>query len=129
MVVSAASKYLKEWGTAVNEVAADHPTMDIGTDLKWLRKDLLLEEYLEYEAALFAENDVVALADALGDMVYVIFGTARVHGIDLDAVLEEIHRSNMTKMVGGKPLKAENGKVLKGPKYEPPNLAKVLMHD
>lgn len=95
-------------------------------DLRNLRVALLREEFEEYLAAE-AGDDLVEVADALGDMVYVIFGTALTYGIDLDAVLTEIHRSNMSKLgEDGKPVLRADGKVIKGPHYFRPNLAHVL---
>lgn len=88
-------------------------------DLVALRKALLKEEHREYRDAEDA-GDVVAIADALGDMLYVIYGTAITYGIPLDAVVQEIHRSNMTKMPG------PTGKAIKGPDYSPPDLLPVL---
>lgn len=67
------------------------------------------------------------LAHELADVVYVAYGTALVHGIDLDAVLAEIHRSNMTKIgPDGSVSRREDGKVLKGEHYEAPDVPGVL---
>lgn len=91
-----------------------------------MRERLLLEEVLEYCHAN-EERDLVGIADGLADIVYVAFGTALAHGIDLQRVLEEVHRSNMSKLgEDGQPLLREDGKVLKGPNYSPPNIASVL---
>lgn len=84
-----------------------------------LRRRLLTEEYREYLTAADAD-DLVSVADALADMVYVIYGTALHYGIDLDAVIAEVHRSNMTKTGH------DGGKAVKGPGYQPPDLAAVL---
>lgn len=83
------------------------------------RVDLLAEEWNEYLEAEEAQ-DFVKIADGLGDMLYVIYGTALAYGIDLDAVVNEIHRSNMTKTpgVGGKPEKLDD--------YEFPALVPIL---
>ncbi len=71
--------------------------------------------------------DRVEVADALGDIAYVVFGAALSFGIDLDAVVDEIHRSNMSKLgEDGKPIYREDGKVLKGSGYFRPDLKKVL---
>jgi predicted HAD superfamily Cof-like phosphohydrolase len=71
--------------------------------------------------------DLVEIADALADLAYVVYGAAIVHGIDLDAVVAEVHRSNMSKLgEDGQPLRREDGKTLKGPNYFPPDIAKVL---
>lgn len=73
------------------------------------------------------ETDLVGVADALGDLEYVVNGAAIEYGIDLPEVVAEIHRSNMTKLGDdGNPIYREDGKVLKGPNYEEPNIAKVL---
>lgn len=91
-----------------------------------LRTRLLAEEVQEYYDAVEA-GDVIEVADALADIAYVVFGTALVHGIDLDAVLEEVHRSNMSKLGDdGQPVCREDGKVIKGPLYFRPDIGKVL---
>lgn len=91
-----------------------------------LRRDLLSEEYWEYDDAAH-KNDIVGIADALADMIYIIHGTALVYGIPLDAVFDEVHRSNMSKLdEEGKPLYREDGKVLKGSLYSPPNIQEIL---
>lgn len=102
------------------------PTLDVPTELVKLRHDLLAEEVTELEAAI-ADKDLVGLADALGDITYVIYGTAVTFGIDLDAVVTEIHRANMSKLgPDGKPILRSDGKVLKGPGYQPPDIAAIL---
>ncbi|MHB9858625.1 pyrophosphohydrolase domain-containing protein [Streptomyces sp. YIM S03343] len=88
-------------------------------------------ELLAEEAAEVAEVSVGApldrLAHELADVVYVAYGTALVHGIDLDAVIAEIHRSNMTKLgPDGQVARREDGKVLKGEHYEAPDVRAVL---
>ena len=73
------------------------------------------------------KEDLVAIADALADIVYVIYGTALTYGIDLDSVLREVHRSNMSKLGGdGKPLLRGDGKVIKSERYFPPDISSVL---
>lgn len=91
-----------------------------------LRFNLITEEVDElYDALLML--DVVETADALADIVYVAYGAALEFGIDLDAVVEEVHRSNMSKLgADGKPIYREDGKVLKGPDYFRPNITEVL---
>jgi len=102
------------------------PTADIPVDEAALRQALLDEEVDELRAAV-ADGNVVSIADALADIVYIACGTAHAYGIDLDAVVAEVHRSNMTKLGGdGRPVYRTDGKVLKGPSYEPPQLAAVL---
>lgn len=94
-----------------------------------LRISLLKEEFQEY---LDAESDdnIVEVADALGDMLYIIFGTAVSYGIPLDRVFNEIHRSNMSKFdVNGIPIRREDGKILKGPNYSKPDIAAILSNN
>lgn len=86
------------------------------------RHKFILEELGEYWAAC-EDGDLVGIADALGDLAYVILGTAVVHGIDLRPVFDEIHRSNMTKT----PLDPVTRKGGKGEGYEPPALLKIIL--
>jgi predicted HAD superfamily Cof-like phosphohydrolase len=73
------------------------------------------------------EGNIVETADGLGDIVYIAYGEALKRGIDLDAVIAEIHASNMSKLgEDGKPIIREDGKILKGPSYRKPDLARVL---
>jgi len=91
-----------------------------------LRLDLIREEYEELETAI-DQRDLIEVADALTDLLYVIYGAGHAFGIDLDACYSEVHSSNMSKLgEDGRPIKAENGKVLKGPDFFPPNLKSVL---
>ncbi len=98
-------------------------------DERDLRANLLKEEIAELWAAE-ANDDLTEVADALGDIVYIIYGTALAYGINLDAVVEEIHRSNMTKLdASGKPVYRADGKVLKSNLFQPPNLERVIYGD
>lgn len=110
----------------------DHPVRDVpqATSIdEWdLRAELIFEELKEYEDAC-AKGDVVEIADALGDLLYVVFGTAVAHGIDLEPVFREIHRSNMTKLdENGEtvPHPTVPGKIGKSPRYTPPQLEEIL---
>lgn len=89
-----------------------------------LRHRLMEEENREYLEAAEAD-DKVGVADALGDMLYVLCGTIIEHGMHevIDQVFEEIHRSNLSKLDDkGKVLRRADGKVIKGPNYSPPDL-------
>ncbi len=102
------------------------PTVEVGSDQVSLRQALIEEEVAELAVAATA-GDLTGIADALADIVYVAYGTAHVYGIDLDAVLDEVHASNMTKLdENGRPLRRADGKVLKGPAYRPPDVAAIL---
>jgi len=101
---------------------------DLGEAKNMLRFNLMDEENKEYlEAA--AANDMVEVADALGDMLYILCGTILEHGMQykIDEVFQEIQRSNMSKLGSdGKPIYREDGKVLKGPNYFKPNIKEIL---
>jgi len=91
-----------------------------------LRLELIREEYQELEEAI-DQKDMVAVADALTDLLYVIYGAGHAFGLDLDACYQEVHSSNMSKLdQDGRPLKREDGKVLKGPNFFEPDLTHVL---
>ena len=88
----------------------------------------MYEENKEYLDAI-KNNDMIEVADALGDMLYILCGTIITHGMQdvIDEVFEEIQRSNMSKLGSdGKPIYREDGKVLKGPNYFKPDIAKIL---
>lgn len=93
-----------------------------------LRVRLLEEEVQEYRDAVWDEaDDVAAVARELADIVYVAYGAALTHGINLDVVIAEVHRANMSKLGDdGKPIIRDDGKVLKGPNFRPPDVAAVL---
>tara|TARA_R110001583_G_scaffold5028_2_gene27829 strand:- start:187 stop:573 length:387 start_codon:yes stop_codon:yes gene_type:complete len=101
---------------------------DLGEQKNRLRFNLMDEENKEYlEAA--NNNDLVEVADALGDMLYILCGTILEHGMQnkIEEVFEEIQRSNMSKLgADGKPIYREDGKVLKGPNYFKPDIQNVL---
>ena len=103
------------------------PTLgDVEDSLLRLRERLLEEETAEFMAASF-RRDLVGMADALADIVYVAYGTAISYGLDLDLLLDEVHRSNMSKLDDrGRPVLRDDGKVLKSPRYRPPRVAEVL---
>jgi len=122
----------------LNAVALFHETFgmgvskilkaNLGADTNKLRFNLMDEENKEYLEA--AENDdLVEVADALGDMLYILCGTILEHGMQykIEEVFSEIQRSNMSKLgATGKPIYREDGKVLKGPNYFPPNIKEIL---
>jgi predicted HAD superfamily Cof-like phosphohydrolase len=90
-----------------------------------LRMKLLAEEMYEYTVAE-NENDLIEIADALADIIYIACGTAVSYGIPLDAIFEEVHSSNMAKLVDGKVIYREDGKVKKPEGWMPPDIAGVL---
>lgn len=104
------------------------PVADLGKEKNKLRYDLMAEENSEYiEAA--NNGDLVEVADALGDMLYILCGSIIEHGLQdkIEDVFNEIQRSNMSKLgEDGQPIFREDGKVLKGPNYFKPNISKIL---
>lgn len=104
----------------------DASTTEVEARLTKLRVALLEEEVGEFVNAS-GSCDLIGIADALADIVYVAYGTALTYGINLDAVLMEVHRSNMSKLgIDGMPLVREDGKVLKSERYFPPDIKAAL---
>ena len=106
----------------------DSPVADIGIDKINLRFKLMAEENQEYfEAA--KNNDIVEVADALGDMLYILCGTIIEHGMQdkIEEIFDEIQKSNLSKLgEDGKPIYRNDGKVMKGPNYFKPNISEIL---
>jgi predicted HAD superfamily Cof-like phosphohydrolase len=95
-------------------------------DIQHLRLELIAEELNELYDAL-EDKDLVEVADALTDILYVTYGAGLAFGIDLDKCFAEVQRSNMTKLGDdGKPIYREDGKIMKGPNYEQPDLRKIV---
>ena len=91
-----------------------------------LRYDLIKEELEELKVAM-ENKDLLEVADALTDILYVTYGAGHAFGIDLDKCFEEVQSSNMSKLgKDGKPIYNESGKVMKGPKYFKPDLTKFI---
>lgn len=87
---------------------------------------LIEEEAAEFRAAVEAD-DVVEIADAVADLLYVVYGAALTFGIPVPEVFAEVHRSNMTKLDDeGNPIYRSDGKVMKGPNFSPPELLPIL---
>ncbi len=101
------------------------PTMP-DFNLSALRLDLIEEEVQELRDGL-AKKSMLEIADALTDILYVVYGAGHAFGIDLDDCFHEVHSSNMTKLgADGRPLYREDGKVMKGPNYREPDLTKFI---
>lgn len=104
------------------------PTGEVPEDEAMLRFNLLKEENEEYLEAC-KRGDLVEIADALGDILYIAFGTILRHGLQhkIEEVFDEIHRSNMSKLdKNGQPIFREDGKVLKSELYFRPDIRSVL---
>jgi len=91
-----------------------------------LRYDLIREELAELLQAQ-ADQNLVEIADALTDLLYVVYGAGHAYGINLDTCFAEVHASNMSKLgEDGKPIYREDGKVLKGPNFFEPELEEIV---
>ena len=91
-----------------------------------LRLDLIKEELSELTNAM-NNKDLLEVADALTDILYVTYGAGHAFGIDLDKCFDEVQNSNMSKLdENGKPIYNQNGKVMKGPNYFKPDLSKFV---
>lgn len=116
---------VKEFHRVFGHPVGENPDWITGSRER-LRLDLIDEEVKEVKEAILS-RDFVNLAKELADLIYVVNGFAVEAGIDLDAVVAEVHRSNMTKLgADGKPIYREDGKVLKGPNYEEADIASIL---
>ena len=117
-----------EFHTAFGLGIQETPTANLPKAKNQLRYELMREENEEYlEAA--NNNNLIEVADALGDMLYILCGTIIEHGMQhkIEEVFNEIQRSNMSKLgADGKPIYREDGKVLKGPDYFKPNIKEIL---
>ena len=118
------TKFHNAFKIKVNE----NPTVEIDNALIELRYRLMQEENSEYlEAA--KNKDLIEVADALGDMLYILCGTILTHGLQykIEEVFNEIQRSNMSKLgEDGNPIHRKDGKVMKGPNYFKPDLSKFV---
>ena len=121
-------KHVEDFHNAFGLCVAKKPTIDLSKETIKLRFNLMKEENEEYfEAA--KRNDMVEVADALGDMLYILCGTILSHGMQdkIHEIFEEIQTSNMSKLGDdGKPIYRKDGKVMKGPKYFKPNIKAIL---
>ena len=113
--------FMKTFGQEVK----DKPSFS-SDKINKLRIDLIKEELEELKDAM-KNKDLLEVADALTDILYVAYGAGHAFGIDLDKCFEEVQNSNMSKLDdNGKPIYNESGKVMKGPKYFKPDLSKIL---
>ncbi|MDC3068348.1 nucleoside triphosphate pyrophosphohydrolase family protein [Candidatus Pelagibacter sp.] len=113
--------FMKTFGQEVKE----KPSLS-SYKINKLRIDLIEEELEELKSAM-KTNDLLEVADALTDILYVTYGAGHAFGINLDKCFEEVQNSNMSKLDdNGKPIFNDNGKVMKGPKYFKPDLNKFI---
>lgn len=104
---------------------ADKPSIPTG-DVQNLRYNLMVEEFQEFVGA-WCSSDLVGIADALADLIYVAIGCAGAYGIPLAKVFAEVHRSNLAKLgPDGKPVVREDGKIIKPEGWQKPDIARIL---
>ena len=115
---------VKEFHRAFGQRVGENPELP-SKEERELRKKLLAEEYTEYVVAEY-KDDLIEIADALADIIYIACGTAVSYGIPLDKLFAEVHRSNMAKLVDGKVIRRSDGKVQKPEGWTPPNVKRVL---
>ena len=114
-------KFMQIFGKEV-KIKAEFPNKKIIQ----LRYELIKEELEELNQAI-KNKDIIEVADALTDILYVTYGAGHAFGVDLDKCFDEVQQSNMSKLgPDGKPIYNESGKVMKGPNYFKPNLNKFL---
>lgn len=112
---------VKEFMHAFGQEIPEYPELPDPATVA-LRVDLIAEELQELKDAIAIE-DLVGVADALTDILYVTYGAGVAFGLDLDECFDEVHESNMSKLdEDGNPIYRADGKVLKGPFYRPPDL-------
>ena len=113
--------FMKTFGQEVK----DKPSLS-DEKINQLRLNLIKEEFDELKEAMH-NKDLLEIADALTDILYVTYGAGHAFGINLDKCFEEVQKSNMSKLdESGKPIYNDSGKVMKGPKYFKPDLKKFL---
>jgi predicted HAD superfamily Cof-like phosphohydrolase len=119
---------VKQFHTAFGLEVSEELKANLGKQKNLLRFNLMKEENEEYLEAL-EKNNIVEVADALGDMLYILCGTLLEHGLQhkIEEVFDEIQRSNMSKLgEDGLPIYREDGKVMKGPNYIKPCFDTIL---
>jgi predicted HAD superfamily Cof-like phosphohydrolase len=122
--IAAVAEFHRAFGLGIK----DQPSADLPLEKNLLRYKLMREENEEYLDAA-SRGDLVEVADALGDMLYILCGTILEHGMQdkIEAVFAEIQQSNMSKLgPDGRPIYRADGKVLKGPDYFEPDIKAVL---
>ena len=115
---------VKNFQTAVGQHIGKKPELPSGEE-RDLRIRLLKEEYEEYIQGE-CKNDIENIAKELADIIYIVCGTAASYGIPLDKVFDAVHASNMAKLVDGKPIRREDGKILKPDGWKAPDIKSIL---
>jgi predicted HAD superfamily Cof-like phosphohydrolase len=116
---------VREWHEKFGSIDPTEPTL-MTPEKYELRKRLIEEEYEEFRES-YERGDLVNAFKELADLIYVVAGTGAAMGGDLDAVFDAVQESNMSKLGrDGKPVRREDGKILKGPDYKEPDVKRAL---
>ena len=117
---------VKEFMSTFGQEVRNFPSTRIELSTQKLRYDLIKEELDELKEAM-VKSDIVEIADAIADILYVTYGAAAAYGINVDMVVDEVHDSKMSKLdEDGNPIYNDDGKVMKGPGYFEPRIATIL---
>lgn len=124
--MNTAQLLVREFMHKFGQQIVDMPTIIADSQTRDLRASLITEEAAEFKEATDTQS-LVGIADAIADLLYVVYGAANAYGIDAQVVFEEVHRSNMTKVwEDGTVRRREDGKVMKPSTYSPADVAGVL---
>jgi NTP pyrophosphatase (non-canonical NTP hydrolase) len=103
----------------------EHPTLDVAPNEREMACALIEEEVAEFRAAVEA-SDLVEIADAVADLIWVVLEAGVTFGIPIEEVFAEVRRSNLTKIESGEPVVNAAGKIVAGPGFSPPDLLPIL---
>jgi predicted HAD superfamily Cof-like phosphohydrolase len=116
---------VRDWLTKAGLPAPEYPTLDVPSDAREMACALIEEEAAEFRAAV-ESSDLVEIADAVADLIWVVLEAAVTFGIPIEPVFAEVRRSNLTKVETGEPVVNAVGKIVAGPNFSPPDLIPIL---
>ena len=116
---------VRDWLTAAGLPVRQHPTLDVAPNEREMACALIEEEAAEFRAAV-ETSDLVEIADAVADLVWVVLEAGLTFGIPIEEVFAEVRRSNLTKIEGGEPIVNAVGKIVAGPGFSAPDLLPIL---
>jgi NTP pyrophosphatase (non-canonical NTP hydrolase) len=116
---------VRDWLTKAGLPVPAHPTLDVASTAREMACALIEEEAAEFRAAVEA-SDLVEIADAVADLIWVVLEAAVMFGIPIEPVFAEVRRSNLTKVETAEPALNAEGKIVAGPNFSPPDLLPIL---
>jgi predicted HAD superfamily Cof-like phosphohydrolase len=127
--LSGAVAAVSEWLTAAGLAVRERPTVAVGAREREMACALIEEEAAEFRMAA-ESDDLIEIADAVADLLWVVIEAGLTYGIPIEEVFAEVRRSNWTKLQGPEPTLNEAGKIVAGPGFSPPNIGPILKrHD